>query len=288
MQAPSTSTPVTGSAPTPAQPGAAVTLATAAVGLFMVVAGTYALLWPRSFAETVEFPVHIHFLHDVGAFQIGLGVALLLALIWADSLAAALGGALVTNVIHTTNHVVDLDLGGRVVDAWLVGTLMALTLVALVLRWRQLGGVLGRIEGQPASPALAPFVRQKTVAVTTYRRNGTPVATPVSIAVDGRHAVFRSYEKAWKTRRLRRNPRVEVAPSTGRGRPTGVAVTGQARRLEGQEARHASRLLARKHPLLHGVVVPLGHFLGRRWSGHTVHFEMDPDAEQPDSPPGAA
>jgi PPOX class probable F420-dependent enzyme len=126
------------------------------------------------------------------------------------------------------------------------------------------------------SITLAPFVTQRTVALTTYRRDGSPVSTAVSIAVDGDRAVFRSFAKAGKTRRLRRNPAVEVAPSTVLGRPTGPAVTGTARLLDGAEAREAARLLRRKHPLLHGVLVPLAHRLGRRRTGRTVHFELTP------------
>lgn len=126
------------------------------------------------------------------------------------------------------------------------------------------------------APALAPFVTQRTVALTTYRRDGTPVSTAVSIAVDGDRAVFRSFAKAGKTRRLRRNAAVEVAPSTGLGRPTGPAIHGTARLLEGAEARSAARLLRRKHPLLHGVLVPLAHRSGRRRTGRTVHFELTP------------
>jgi PPOX class probable F420-dependent enzyme len=112
------------------------------------------------------------------------------------------------------------------------------------------------------------------VALTTYRRDGTPVSTPVSIAVDGARAVFRSYRNAGKTRRLRRDPTVAVAPSTFRGRPTGPAVRGTARLLDGDEARAAARLLRRKHPFLHGALVPLVHRLGRARLGRTVHFEL--------------
>jgi PPOX class probable F420-dependent enzyme len=127
----------------------------------------------------------------------------------------------------------------------------------------------------PAS-ALAPFVAQRTVALTTYRRDGTPVTTAVNLAVDGDRALFRSFAKAGKTRRLRRNPAVEVAPSTFLGRPTGPAIRGKARLLDGAEAPEAARLLRRKHPLLHGVLVPLAHRLGRRKTGRTVHFELRP------------
>jgi len=130
------------------------------------------------------------------------------------------------------------------------------------------------------APALAPFLTQKTVALTTYRRDGTPVSTPVSLAVDGDRAVFRSFAKAGKTRRLRRDPIVEVAPSTFLGRPTGPAIRGKARLLDGAEARAAARLLRRKHPILHGVLVPLAHRIGRRRTGRTVHFELTGDFTQ--------
>lgn len=132
------------------------------------------------------------------------------------------------------------------------------------------------------APVLAPFVHQKTVLLTTYRRNGAPVRTPVSIAVDGDHAYIRSYETAGKTKRLRHNPMVEVAPSTWRGRPTGPAIRARAERVDGEEAAHAARLLARKSPLLQGVLVPLTHRSNRRKYGATVHFKLTPtEAPEP-------
>ena len=89
------------------------------------------------------------------------------------------------------------------------------TAVALVVRLGQLGWVVGEVA-PAAGPVLARFVRQKPVLVTTYRRDGRPVGTPVSLAVDGDHVYLRSFEQAGKTRRIRHNSRVEVAPSTAR------------------------------------------------------------------------
>jgi PPOX class probable F420-dependent enzyme len=244
-------------------------------GLFMTAAGLAALLAPSWFADAAGFPRHTHFVHDAGAFQLGIGVTLLLAVAWRDGLALALAGFLIANTTHAVNHAVDLDLGGHSWDAWALAAVSLLTAAALVVRLGQLGWVVGEV-GTAAAPALARFVRQKTVLVTTSRRDGRPVGTPVSLAVDGDHGYVRSFEKAGKTRRLRHNPRVEVAPSTARGRPTGPAIQATARRLEGAESRHAARLLAGKHPVLHGVLVPLTHRLGRARTGKTVHFQLTP------------
>jgi hypothetical protein len=75
-----------------------------------------------------------------------------------------------------------------------------------------------------------------------------------------------------------RNPTSGWSPARpmDRGRPTGPAIQAGARRLEGAEARRAARLLAGKHPVLHGVLAPLTHRLGRARTGTTVHFQLMP------------
>jgi PPOX class probable F420-dependent enzyme len=264
----------TGAAPAADRYVVGVTLLAAA---FALVAGVWALFWPGSFAEAVRFPEHTHFLHDVGAFQIGIGVTLALAVLWRDPLAVVLTGFLVGNTIHAVNHAVDLDLGGRDSDPWLLGLASALVAVALVRRLRQLHYVVGRVEPS-CDPRLVPFVEQKTALLTTFRRDGRPVPTPLSVAVGGDRAYVRTYEKAGKSKRLRNDSHVELAPSTTRGTPTGTPVPAEARRLGGAEDRYAARLLRRKHPLLHGIFVPLAHRLGRGKTGHTVHFEVTPSA----------
>jgi PPOX class probable F420-dependent enzyme len=117
----------------------------------------------------------------------------------------------------------------------------------------------------------------KTVLLTTYKRDGTPVATPVSIAFEGHRAFFRSWHKAWKTRRIARNSEVLVQPSNLRGRPKGPAVEALACLLEDDEAERATRALARRHRLLQGVLVPATHRLMRY---RTMHYELLPRETQ--------
>ena len=114
----------------------------------------------------------------------------------------------------------------------------------------------------------------KTILLTTYKRDGTPVETPVSIAFGGGRAYFRSYDKAWKTKRLRSNPHVEVAASTLRGRRTGPLTGARAVLLDGEQARVAARALRRRHRLLQAVLVPLAH---RLLGYQTMHYELRPE-----------
>lgn len=124
---------------------------------------------------------------------------------------------------------------------------------------------------QASTTALARFERQSTVLLTTYRRDGTPVSTPVHLAVDGDRAFFRTWNTTWKLKRIRNNPLVAIAPSNIVGRPTGAVVRARARILDGVEARHAAQLLSAKYPILHSWLIPLGHrLMGKR----TVHVEV--------------
>jgi hypothetical protein len=109
----------------------------AVTGAGMLVAGIWAGAAPRSFARFVDFPYHEHFLHDLGAFQIGIGVTLLGALAWRDAPTVALAGFLVANTLHAVSHAIDLDLGGHPGDPYAIGAVSLLAAAALVLRVRQ-------------------------------------------------------------------------------------------------------------------------------------------------------
>ena len=62
-----------------------------------------------------------------------------------------------------------------------------------------------------ATRTLEPFVGQWAVLLTTYKRDGTPVGTAVNIAVEENLAYFRTWDTAWKLRRIHNNPEVEAA-----------------------------------------------------------------------------
>jgi PPOX class probable F420-dependent enzyme len=130
--------------------------------------------------------------------------------------------------------------------------------------------------------ALDRFAEQKTVLLTTFRRDGTPVGTPVSIVVHDGRAYFRTWHTAGKAKRLRNNPHVEVAPfqdrfglPTGRGTVSGSAVSGTVRLLTKAEAKPVRKLLAQKYPFLQRFLVPIGHKIKRV---RTLHYELTLDS----------
>jgi hypothetical protein len=104
----------------------------------MLVAGAWCWVDPASFAAATNWPEHEHFLHDAGAFQMGIGVTLLGALWWRDVLAVVLAGAVFTNGLHAVNHLMDSDTGGRPSDPWLIGLVALFALAGLVVRLRAL------------------------------------------------------------------------------------------------------------------------------------------------------
>jgi hypothetical protein len=112
---------------------------------------------------------------------------------------------------------------------------------------------------------------KRNVVVTTYKRDGSSVPTTVSVVVHGDHAYFRTWSTAGKAKRLRRDPRVLIAPSTFRGKPTGPAIPATGRLLAPAEEQPIRQALAKKYPLLQGQLVPLAHRL-RHYS--TVHYEL--------------
>lgn len=93
-------------------------------------------------------------------------------------------------------------------------------------------------------------LRRRHCVLVSYRADGTPVPTPVWVGADGDRVFVRTGADAYKVKRIRRDPRVLLAPSTGRGRPTGAAMPGFARILGHDEEAVAERVLRARHGLL--------------------------------------
>ena len=96
-----------------------------------------------------------------------------------------------------------------------------------------------------------PLSNARTVSLVTFRKDGTPVATPVTpVMIDGKLYTI-TVAASWKVKRLRRDARVRVAPCTLRGRVTGEYREGTAMILGGTPAQDRVRAaMARRFGLL--------------------------------------
>ncbi len=88
---------------------------------------------------------------------------------------------------------------------------------------------------------------QKYISLTTFRRNGVGVATPVWFGeADGKLYVMTRSDMG-KTKRIRNHPRVKIAPCTIRGKVTGPEFAATARLLPPEEHQRARGTLDRKY-----------------------------------------
>jgi PPOX class probable F420-dependent enzyme len=105
------------------------------------------------------------------------------------------------------------------------------------------------ITHAPRTGSLTDIARFKRALLVTYRRDGTPVPTPVWAAPAGGALYVRSERSSGKVKRLRRDPRLLVAPCTVRGAPLGAPFEASGRVLDGEEERVAERALATRYGL---------------------------------------
>lgn len=91
--------------------------------------------------------------------------------------------------------------------------------------------------------------KARYVSLTTFRKDGTPVATPVWAVADGGELYVWTRSDSWKVKRIRNNGRVAVVPCDVRGRVAegAAAMEGEARLLDDAGLTRVRRLLSRKY-----------------------------------------
>jgi PPOX class probable F420-dependent enzyme len=96
------------------------------------------------------------------------------------------------------------------------------------------------IGTDPTTLATEPFIN-----VTTFKRDGTAVATPVwCVGKNGALLVFTEADSG-KVKRIRHDPHVRIAPCSFRGTPRGSAVEADATVVDDTDEVEA--LIARKY-----------------------------------------
>ncbi len=130
------------------------------------------------------------------------------------------------------------------------------------------------------APARAGAIGGKYLSLTTYRQDGSPVATPVWFVEEGGRLFVITDAGSHKAKRLRRNPAVSVAACNARGDLRGEPVAGRAEFLPESERAHVDELMAHKYRVDRIVVLPvyrtvqrvLGHPV--RGTGESAYLEI--------------
>lgn len=102
--------------------------------------------------------------------------------------------------------------------------------------------------------------------ITTYRKNGTAVPTPVWVVRDGDALGIWTVADSWKVKRIRNRADVLVGPCDVRGNPTGDSVPARAEILDAVSSAAYRRLIARKYGVM-GRLTLLGSRLRRGADG---------------------
>lgn len=116
-----------------------------------------------------------------------------------------------------------------------------------------------------SNPIPPDILGQKYICLTTFRKNGAGVSTPVWFGEDDGRLYVMTRSDSGKYKRLRNNPEVQIAPCTMRGKIKGPQFSATVRILPAEEWPHAKQTIHRKYWLAR---VP---FL---WSKNNVYLEI--------------
>jgi PPOX class probable F420-dependent enzyme len=106
---------------------------------------------------------------------------------------------------------------------------------------------------------------QKYISLTTFRKTGSPVRTPVWFGEEDGKLYVMTRSDSGKYKRLRNNTQVRIAPCTMRGRITGPEYPATARILPEADWPRSHAAIQRKYWLAR---LPI-------WSRQNVHVEID-------------
>jgi PPOX class probable F420-dependent enzyme len=125
------------------------------------------------------------------------------------------------------------------------------------------------IERPAARPAadLEALFPGRYLSVTSYKRDGTGVATPLWFVSDGGRLFALTDRHSAKVRRMRRDPRILVAPCGASGKLRGEPLPARAEVLTATpDLERVQKLLIARYRISYRIVM-LFYRLGRRLRG---------------------
>ncbi len=120
------------------------------------------------------------------------------------------------------------------------------------------------------------------INLTTFRKNGQAVATPVwFVWHEDRLYVF-TQEQSGKAKRIRANGRAMIAPSDVRGNPLGEFISARGRVLRDEEKiKQVDRLFDKKYGIQRKLIGLMSRFRGGRSPERPffLEFVLNPEKE---------
>jgi hypothetical protein len=114
----------------------------------------------------------------------------------------------------------------------------------------------------------SPIHGQKYISLTTFRKTGVGISTPVWFGEEDGKLYVMTRGDMGKSKRIRNNPQVKVAPCTIRGKVTGPEFAARARTLPPEEHQRARQTINRKYWMAR---IPLV------WWRTDTYFEITPE-----------
>jgi len=117
---------------------------------------------------------------------------------------------------------------------------------------------------------LEQFLDQKYINLETYKKDGTPIRTPVWFVIDNDLIYIITRESTGKVKRLKNNQNVRIVPCSFKGEIKSEWVNGKAQKIMGSEADKVIELRKKKY----GFAVRLsGLFTSQK--GNLVVYSID-------------
>ena len=124
------------------------------------------------------------------------------------------------------------------------------------------------------NPQVERLASGKYLSLTTFKKDGTSVATPVWVARDGNQLVVITDATSGKAKRIRNSGRVVLAPCDMRGKVTGPSVDGIARLTDSAQTDYIAAQIKRKYGLAY-TAIGLLEKLRRRETGGSVGIRIE-------------
>jgi uncharacterized protein len=112
-------------------------------------------------------------------------------------------------------------------------------------------------ERQQQTTVELPVVPGKYLSITSFKRDGTGVATPVWFVQEDGRLLVQTDANSGKVKRIRRNPQVLVAPCTATGRLLSNPLSAQAELLPDAELGRVEQLMAAKYRIDLVIIRPI-------------------------------